>query len=140
MDYARRLDGLRQAMQQRGIDLAMYGPCPNFQYLTGVLVDWRGAPDLQPAGDLLLVPREGSAVRIASGRYATDGCPIKDVLQYDAAVGYTDLVRSILSEQAVEVRKLALGAYLPTPVVTAAIEATGHPEPVSYTHLTLPTN
>ena len=135
MDYARRLDGLRQTMQKRGIDLAVYGPCPNFQYLTGVLVDWRGAPDLQPAGDLLLVPREGSAVRIASGRYATDGCPIADVLQYDAAVGYKDLMRTILRDRAVEVRKLALGAYLPTPVVTAAIEATGHPELCDASHL-----
>lgn len=135
MDYARRLNGLRQAMQQQGIDLAVYGWCPSFQYLTGVLVDWRGAPDLQPAGDLLVVPRDGEPALIASGRYGTDGGPIANVQRYDAVVGYTDLLRTILGARADGVRKLALGAYLPTAAVTAAIEASGHPELCDASHL-----
>ncbi len=41
MNYSRRLAGLRERMEARAIDLVVYGSCQNFQYLTGLPVEWR---------------------------------------------------------------------------------------------------
>jgi Xaa-Pro aminopeptidase len=128
MDYQRRISGLQQAMRQEDIDLVVYGTCPSFQYLTGIQADWRLAPDLQPPGDLILVPRDGEPVLITSGHYATDGCPITKCHQFDLSVGYAGMFDSSLKGLSINVRKLGLGSYLPTAAVTAAIAATGTPE------------
>lgn len=135
MDYQRRLDGLQQAMRQDGIDLVLYGSCPNYQYLTGIQADWRLAQDLQPPGDLILVPQDGDPVLIASGHYAADGCPIAKCHQFDSSIGYRGMLDSVITDLSIDVRKLGLGSYLPTPAVTAAIEATGSPELCDASHL-----
>ena len=57
----KRLDRLRTQMQKRGIDLAVYGCGPGYQYLSGVNNGWRFRADTVPGSDLLLVPSEGSA-------------------------------------------------------------------------------
>ncbi len=128
MDAQRRMSGLQEIMRQRDIGLAIYGPSPNHQYLTGMRVDWRLAPDLRPLGDLLLVPQEGSPVLIVSGHDSIADCPIATVHTFDPGVGYAGMLESIVGGLSVDVRKLALGAYLPTPAVTAAIAATRNPE------------
>ncbi|MBU1049650.1 Xaa-Pro peptidase family protein [Candidatus Bipolaricaulota bacterium] len=135
MDYQRRLDGLQQEMRLQGIDLVLYGSCPNYQYLTGIQVDWRGAPDLQPRGDLILVPRDGEPVLIASGHYPTDGCSITKVHSYDPSAGYRGMLRSIINDLALDVRKLALGSYLPIPAAIAAIAVTDNPALYDASHL-----
>jgi Xaa-Pro aminopeptidase len=135
MDYQRRINGLQQEMRQEDIDLVLYGSCPNYQYLTGIPVDWRSAPDLQPPGDLILVPRDGDPVLITSGHYATDGCPITNRHQFDPSAGYRGMLDSIIKSLSINVRKLALGSYLPTPAVPAAIAATGNPELCDASHL-----
>lgn len=135
MNFQRRLDGLQQEMRQQDIDLALYGSCPNYQYLTGIAVDWRLAPDLRPEGELILVPQEGEPVVIASGHYPTDGCPWKNLHSpweshepFDPPVGYMEVLSSLIQGLSIEVRKLGLGASLPVPAVTAAIAATRNPE------------
>jgi Xaa-Pro aminopeptidase len=135
MEYQRRLDGLRQEMRQRDIDLVLYGPCPNYQYLTGIQVDWRLAPDLQPPGELVLVPQDGEPVLIVSGKYAADSCPYGNSQQYDPSAGYMGMLSSGIKGLSIEVHKLGLGSYLPTQAVTAAISATKHPELCDASHL-----
>ncbi len=128
MDHQRRVHGLQQEMRQQDIDLVLYGSCPNYQYLTGIQVDWRLAPDLQPPGDLLLVPQDGDPILIVSGNYPTNGCSIKKVHPYDRSAGYMGMLSSIVKGLSSEVRKLALGSYLPIPAVRAAIAVTTNPE------------
>jgi len=135
MNFQRRLDGLQQEMRDKEIDLVLYGSCPNYQYLTGIQVDWRLAPDLQPAGNLILIPQDGEPVLIVSGSYASDGCSMKISYYYDPSVGYLGMLNAIVKGLSIDVRKLALGSYLPTPVVTAAIAATRSPELCDASHL-----
>jgi Xaa-Pro aminopeptidase len=135
MNFQRRLDGLQQEMRQQDIDLVLYGSCPNFQYLTGIQVNWRLAPDLQPCGDLIVVPQDREPVLIVSGNYATNGCPITNIYPYDPSTGYRKMLDSIIKGLSAEVRKLALGAYLPIPAVTAAIAVTRNPELCDASHL-----
>jgi Xaa-Pro dipeptidase len=135
MDYQRRINGLQQEMRQNDIDLVLYGSCPNYQYLTGIHVDWRLAPDLQPPGDLILVRQDGDPVLITSGHYATDGCPIANCHLFDPAVGYRGMLDSIIKGLSINVRKLGLGSYLPTPAVAAVIAATGTPALFDASHL-----
>jgi len=134
MDYQRRVHGLQQEMRQREIDLVLYGSCPNFQYLTGIQANWRLAPDLQPPGDLLLVPQEGEPILIMSGHNPSDDCPITKVHPYDPSAGYTGILDSIIKSLSVDVRKLALGSYLSIPAVTAAVAATNNPELCDASH------
>lgn len=135
MDTQCRLDGLQDIMRQHRIDLVVYGPSPNHQYLTGMQLDWRLAPDLRPSGDLLLVPQEEEPVLIVSGPDPTDGGTISTVHRFDPSVGYLGMLDAIIGEMPVEVRKLALGSYLPTPAVTALIMATNNPELCDASHL-----
>ena len=135
MDYKRRLDGLQLEMREQDIDLVLYGSCPNYQYLTGIQVDWRLAPDLQPPGDLILVPQDGEPVLIASGHYATDSCSITNCHQFDSSIGYRRMLDSIIKGLSIDIRKLALGSYLPTPAVTVIIAATSDPELCDGSHL-----
>ncbi len=135
MDYQRRIRGLQRMMKQQNIDLVMYGSCPNHQYLTGIVTDWRGAPDLQPEGDVILVPREGEPVLIVSGSYLSEDCPVAQAHAYDRAIGYRGMLEAIVNGFSLNVRRLALGSYLPIPAATAIIAATGHPETCDGSHL-----
>ena len=46
LNFKRRLVGLQEKMTDLGLDLVVYGSCQNFQYLTGLLIDWRRGTDL----------------------------------------------------------------------------------------------
>ena len=128
MNYQRRLDGLQQEMRDRDIDLVLYGPGPNFQYLTGIQADWRLAPDLRPEGNIALIPRYGDPVLILPEGDQTDMGPIKNIHLYDESLGYSEMLQSIIDGLDINVNKLALGSYLPANAVTSAIRATGRPE------------
>ena len=62
MNYSRRLEGLRERMETGGIDLVVYGSCQNFQYLTGLPVEWRRGVDLMHPEDNVFVPRKGEPI------------------------------------------------------------------------------
>jgi len=64
-DFKRRLDGLQEKMQKLDLDLAVYGSCQNFQYLTGLLIDWRHGVDL---GSQVQHESEKSRSRLAGMR------------------------------------------------------------------------
>ncbi len=65
-DYRKRLKGLQGIMEEKGLDLVVYGASPDFQYLTGALVEWRKHRDLNNPADSVFVPREGDPI-IVSG-------------------------------------------------------------------------
>jgi Xaa-Pro aminopeptidase len=59
MDFKRRLTELQEKMEESDLDLVVYGSCQNFQYLTGLLIDWRHGIDLESDANLVFVPRRG---------------------------------------------------------------------------------
>lgn len=121
MDHGRRLAGLRAEMAARGIDLVIYGHCPNFQYLTGSSADWREAPDHRPAGDLALVQREGDPLLLESGAYPSADLPGWQVERFDPEAGHAGHFRLFAAALSGKVGKVGLGAYLPAQAVTAAL-------------------
>ena len=64
-DYRKRLEGLQGLMEERGLDLVVYGASPDFQYLTGTSVEWRKHRDLNYPADSVFVPREGEPIIMA---------------------------------------------------------------------------
>lgn len=64
-DYRKRVEGLQGLMDERGLDLVVYGASPDFQYLTGTAVEWRKHRDLNYPADSLFVPREGEPIIMA---------------------------------------------------------------------------
>lgn len=61
-DYRRRLGQLQADMDERNLDLMVLGASPDFQYITGALIDWRSGRDLNYAADSVFVPREGEPI------------------------------------------------------------------------------
>ena len=49
-------------MDERNLDLVVLGASPDFQYLTGINVNWRSGRDLNYAADSVFVPKEGEPV------------------------------------------------------------------------------
>ena len=45
-DYRKRLETLQADMDERNLDLVVLGASPDFQYLTGINVNWRSGRDL----------------------------------------------------------------------------------------------
>ena len=62
LDFKRRLVGLQERMVDLGLDLVVYGSCQNFQYLTGLLIEWRRGTDLGSGANNVFVPREGEPI------------------------------------------------------------------------------
>ena len=64
-DYRKRLESLQGLMEEKGLDLIVYGASPDFQYLTGTNVEWRKHRDLNYPADSVFVPREGEPIIMA---------------------------------------------------------------------------
>ena len=64
-DYHKRLVGLQAIMEEKGLDMVVYGASPDFQYLTGTTVEWRKHRDLNYPADSVFVPREGDPIIMA---------------------------------------------------------------------------
>src|SRR4030042_1263912 len=61
-DFKRRLIGLQEKMEQFDLDLVVFGSCQNFQYLTGLLIDWRHWADLGSQVNNVFVPGKGEPI------------------------------------------------------------------------------
>jgi Xaa-Pro dipeptidase len=123
MDFARRLTGLQREMEAKGIDLAVYGACQSYQYLTGSGPDWRAARDEIPEGDVLFVPREGKPV-LTLARDKPRGW-IEDVRPLRQAGDLDELLRGVVASLRPKPRTIGLGRHLPGPVVVAVAGAAG---------------
>lgn len=64
-DYLERLEQLQADMDERNLDLVVLGASPDFQYITGAMVNWRGNRDLYYPADSVFVPREGEPIVLA---------------------------------------------------------------------------
>jgi Xaa-Pro aminopeptidase len=117
MDFERRLRGLQVKMKERGIDLTVYAPGPNFHYLTGMPVEWRRGRDLAHPEDNVFIPAEGAPILTLSrgwrsGEINEETSWIDDVRFLEKDLGYRALVREIAADLSWEGGRLGLGEYL----------------------------
>jgi Xaa-Pro aminopeptidase len=114
MNFSRRLAGLRERMEAGGIDLVVYGSCQNFQYLTGLPVDWRRGVDLMYSQDNVFVPRVGEPILTlspASGRYAEDSW-IDDTRVLERGENYPGMVKKVAMDLGWEKGRIGVGDHL----------------------------
>jgi Xaa-Pro aminopeptidase len=116
-------------MEETGIDLVVYGSCQNFQYLTGLLVDWRHCIDLGSQMDTVFVPRKGEPILTldeASSEQATHTW-IRYVRVLKKGERYGKLIEKVVSDLDLKGRKIGLGDHLwgsTTVEILKAVEAT----------------
>lgn len=68
-----RLTNLIRRMEEQGVDLAVFGCGPGFQYLTGIDNGWRFRADSVRPGELLLVPMDDTPILIGANSGDVDG-------------------------------------------------------------------
>jgi Xaa-Pro aminopeptidase len=114
MNFVRRLTSLQEIMADQEIDLVVYGSCQNFQYLTGLLLEWRRGRDLINPEDNVFVPLEGEPILTlskASEEYSEETW-IEDVRILEKSVSYREIVGSIASELDWDEGRIAVGENL----------------------------
>jgi len=100
MNFNRRLTGLQERMEEKGIDTVVYGSCQNFQYLTGLPVAWRRGVDLMYPEDNVLVPKDGDPILTlapASAKHG-EGSWIGDVRVMERDGSYREMVEKVASD------------------------------------------
>ena len=114
MNFSRRLKGLQERMEARGIDLVVYGSCQNFQYLTGLPVEWRRGVDLMHHEDNVFVPREGEPILTlapGSGRHCEDSW-IGDTRVLDKDESYPGMVKKVAMDLGWEEGRIGVGDHV----------------------------
>ena len=117
LDFKRRLIGLQEKMSEIGLDVVIYGSCQNFQYLTGLPIDWRSGIDLGSAANNVFVAREGLPILTLDEAYLREAhinqqTWIKDVRILKGEKDYGEMIASVLSDLCVKVRRLGLGDHV----------------------------
>jgi len=101
LDFKRRLIGLQKKMQEVGLDLVVYGSCQNFQYLTGLLTDWRRGTDLGSEMNNVFVPVKGEPVLTLVEAESGQPPPqtwIRDVRILPKEGNYKELTKKVISD------------------------------------------
>ena len=114
LDFTRRLRGLQEKMVEVGFDLVVFGSCQNFQYLTGLLMDWRRGVDLAKGANCVLVPKEGEAILTLaeeSSEFASQTW-IRDVRISKKGEEYGALVKKAVSDLALKGGKIGIGDHV----------------------------
>jgi Xaa-Pro aminopeptidase len=101
-------------MVEVGIDLVVYGSCQNFQYLTGLLIDWRHGIDLQSDVDNVFVPKEGEPIMTLSEDSLEQASQswIRDVRLLKKDEKFGDLVKRVISDLDLKGCKVGLGDHV----------------------------
>ena len=106
-----RLNGLQRKMAAEGLDLVVYGAGGDLQYLTGLALEWRSAPEGEDALCHLFVPSRGTPVLTLGDDRA--GCAfqtcISDVRICEDRRRYPALVRLVLDALGVDGAAVASG-------------------------------
>jgi Xaa-Pro aminopeptidase len=113
-DFKRRMDGLQGRMGELGIDLVVYGSCQNFQYLTGLPVEWRRATDLMSPEDNVFVPKKGEPILTlsqASSEYAEKAW-IGDVRVVEQGKDYKEVVDKMASDLGWDEGRIGVGDHV----------------------------
>jgi len=114
MNFERRLKGLQEMMEEKGVDLAVYGSCPNFQYLTGLPIEWRRGRDLVQPEENVFVPREGAPIiTLTEGSMGhAETSWIKDVRQAERGKDYKETLDEVASALGWEGGRVGVGENL----------------------------
>jgi Xaa-Pro aminopeptidase len=114
MDFKRRLLGLQRKMEETDLDMVVYGSCQNFQYLTGLLVDWRRGIDLGSKANAVFVARRGEPILTlsedASERATSTWIKDSRILRKDE--DYGGFVRNVISDLDVKGKRIGLGDHV----------------------------
>lgn len=114
MNFDRRVKWLQARMDQQGLDVVIYGSCQNFQYLTGMLIDWRRGVDSGSPETILFVPRMGEPILTVGGmgmRYA-EKCWIKNLRPVERGGYYGDIVKQVATDIDWSEGKIAIGDHI----------------------------
>ena len=114
MDFERRLNGLQERMVGLDVDLVVYGSCQNFQYITGLPVEWRRGTDLMYPTDNVYVPREGDPILTLSPASAghAEGSWIGDVRTLERGEEYKPVVEKVASDLGWEGGRIGVGDHV----------------------------
>jgi len=114
LNFKRRLIGLQKKMQEIGLDLVVYGSCQNFQYLTGLLIDWRRGTDLGSEANNVFVPRKGEPMLTltedSSGSSAQTW--MKNVCILPKEGNYRQLIKKVIADLDLKGSKVGLGDHV----------------------------
>jgi Xaa-Pro aminopeptidase len=113
-DYKRRLIGLQEKMEEFDLDLVVYGSCQNFQYLTGLLIDWRHWTDLGNPANLVFVPRKEEPILTVGDEWAkmTSETWIKDVRTFTDKDSSEALIAKVLKDLDLHGKKISVGDHI----------------------------
>jgi len=101
-------------MAELGFDLVVYGSCQNFQYLTGLISEWRRGIDLGSPVRNVFVARTGEPVLTASEAAATlaPNTWIKDIRAVERGGDYGALAKRVVSDLGVKGQEVGIGEHL----------------------------
>jgi len=113
-DFKRRLIKLQEKMEQFDLDLVVFGSCQNFQYLTGLLIDWRHWADLGSKVNNVLVPRKGEPIVTIGEEWSKQASQgwVKDVRVLGEKDSFEKLIRKVLSDLNVKSGKVGIGDHV----------------------------
>jgi Xaa-Pro aminopeptidase len=113
-NFNRRLVGLQEKMEELDLDLVVYGSCQNFQYLTGLLFDWRRGIDLANAANNIFVPREGEPI-LTLGEESTKRPVttwVKEIRTLGEKDSFEKLIRRVISDLHLNIKKVGVGDHV----------------------------
>ena len=114
LNFKRRLVGLQEKMSDLDLDLVVYGSCQNFQYLTGLLTQWRRGTDLMSGVNNVFVPRKGEPILTLTA-FPPERAPstwIKDIRGIERGANYGEMVENVISDLDLKGSKVGLGDHL----------------------------
>ena len=114
LNFKRRLLGLQERMVDQGLDLVVYGSCQNFQYLTGLLIDWRRGTDLGSWVNNVFVPREGEPILTLAEAFSEHASEtwIGDIRVLERGGCYGELVDRVVSDLDLKGGRVGLGDHV----------------------------
>jgi Xaa-Pro aminopeptidase len=119
MNFKRRIMRLQEKMAENSLDLVVYGSCQNFQYLTGLLTDWRRAIDLGSEANNVFVPQNGHPIlTLAEAPSERVGETwIDDVRILEDKESYEGLLKKVISDLSLKGNTVGLGDHVWSAVV-----------------------
>jgi Xaa-Pro aminopeptidase len=114
MNFERRLNGLQERMEERNIDLVVYGSCQNFQYITGCPAEWRRGVDLMHPENNVFVPQEGEPIltlALRSKKYFHN-LWINDIRILEKNENYAGMVKKIALDLGWKKGRIGIGEHV----------------------------
>jgi Xaa-Pro aminopeptidase len=124
-DFKRRLVGLQEKMEELDLDLVVYGSCQNFQYLTGLLIDWRHGIDLANPANNIFIPRKGEPILTLSEEWAKQAAQtwVKEVRTLGENGRFEKMIRRVITDLDLKVKKAGIGDHVWGSTITEITKA-----------------